>query len=262
MAGAIHRLSIANLHALAASLRSGPLSLGLSKHSLMHIAGSSTEHVRTYLERLRAGGMSPNQMAFVIEAIAETRGAFIEPEQTIDLILSGPELPGIPLSDTIATVRTLVAEATQELVLVGYAVHNAKPLFELIASRMADENPLRVIFCFDIRRKNRDTSLESEIVRRFATEFRKKHWPWPNLPQLYYDRRSLSQDSSQRSSLHAKCVIADRARTIITSANFTEAAWLRNIEVGVLVQYEPLVSRLSAYIEGLISTGFFSVCAL
>jgi phosphatidylserine/phosphatidylglycerophosphate/cardiolipin synthase-like enzyme len=249
MPGAIHRLSIANLRALAASLRSGPLSLGLSKLSLMHIAGSSTEDVRAYLERLREGGMSPNQIAFVIDVIAETQSAFIEPEQTIDLILSDPELPGIPLSDTIATVRTLVAEATQELVLVGYAVHNAKPLFELIASRMSD-----------IPRKNRDTSLESEIVRRFATEFRKKHWPWPNLPQLYYDPRSLSQDLPQRTSLHAKCVIADRARTIITAANFTEAAWLRNLEVGVLVQYEPLVSRLSAYIEGLISIGFFSIC--
>jgi len=37
--------------------------------------------------------------------------------------------------------------------------------------------------------------------------------------------------------MHLKCVVAVRAKTIITSANFTESAWLRNIELGMLVQF-------------------------
>lgn len=206
--------------------------------------------------------MSPAQSALVIEAIADTRNASNEPGQAVDLILSGPQLPGVPLSDTMATVRTLVAEATGELVLVGYAVHNAKAIFELLASRMVANPALRVVFCLDISRPHGDTSLTAEIVRRFSYEFRQNHWPWKNLPEVYYDPRSLSEDPLRRSSLHAKCVIADRARAIITSANFTEAAWLRNIELGVLVNYEPLIARLGAYIDGLITASLFSRCPL
>lgn len=262
MSNAIHRLSTANLRALAASLRSGPLSLGLSRHSVAQIAGPLTQDVLAYLQHLLDTEMSAAQVAFVIEAIAEARSASADPGQFIDLILSGPEVPGIAISDTIATVRTLVAEATHQVVLVGYAVHNAKPIFELLASRMAAQKKLSVIFCLDISRRHGDTSLESEIVRRFAREFRGKHWPWPNLPELYYDPRSLSENPLQRSSLHAKCVIADRARAVVTSANFTEAAWLRNIELGILLRYQPLAARLADYIDGLIAAALLSRCTL
>jgi hypothetical protein len=262
MSAAIHRLSTANLRALAASLRSGPLSLGLSKHSVAQIAGSQTDGVLAYLETLVDTRMSTVQAAFVIEAIAETRDASADLGQAIDLILSGPEVPGIVISDTIATVRTLVAEATHEVVLVGYAIHNARSIFELLASRMSAQQMLKVIFCLDISRRRGDTSLEFEIVRRFAIEFREKHWPWLVFPDVYYDARSLSEDPLRRSSLHAKCVITDRKRAIITSANFTEAAWRRNIEVGVLVRHEPLVARLAAYVDGLILSQFLSRLSL
>jgi phosphatidylserine/phosphatidylglycerophosphate/cardiolipin synthase-like enzyme len=33
-------------------------------------------------------------------------------------------------------------------------------------------------------------------------------------------------------SLHAKCVIVDRSRALVTSAHFTDAAQRKNIEVG------------------------------
>jgi phosphatidylserine/phosphatidylglycerophosphate/cardiolipin synthase-like enzyme len=73
-------------------------------------------------------------------------------------------------------------------------------------------------------------------------------------PHIYYDPRFLSDDSMHRSSLHAKCIIADRQRALITSANFTEAAWLRNIELGVLLNYQPVVSRVRDYFDGLVAT--------
>jgi len=55
--------------------------------------------------------------------------------------------------------------------------------------------------------------------------------------------------------LHAKCIIIDRSEALITSANFTEAAQERNIEVGVKVRHKPLVERLASYFEALIETG-------
>jgi phosphatidylserine/phosphatidylglycerophosphate/cardiolipin synthase-like enzyme len=258
---ALQDLSISNLRALAASLRSGPLSLGLSHQAVSQIAGASASPVFDVLSELVATGIAPQHAAIVVDAIADARESAIDPAQILDLVLSGPEVPGITTADTLTTVRTLVAEARREIFMIGYAVHHARTIFEPLAARMAKDN-LRVVFCIEIGRGISDTSLDSEIVHRFAHEFREKHWPWPNLPALYYDPRSLSPDPLQRSSLHAKCVIADRTKAIITSANFTEAAWLRNIEVGVVVKHEPLVSRLADYVEGLITKGFLCQCQL
>jgi phosphatidylserine/phosphatidylglycerophosphate/cardiolipin synthase-like enzyme len=63
--------------------------------------------------------------------------------------------------------------------------------------------------------------------------------------------RGLSNTVSDRASLHAKCVIVDAKAAIITSANFTEAAQRKNIEVGMLVRHHPAVQRLVDYSSAL-----------
>jgi len=258
---ALQDLSVASLRALAASLRSGPLSFGLSGHAVSQIAGSSASKVLDALSELLAKGIAPQHAAIVVDAIADARENATDPAQIVDIVLSGPEVPGIVTGDTVTTLRTLISEAQREVFMVGYAVHNAKPIFELLASRMASDN-LRVLFCIEIGRKMGDTSLDSEIVPRFAHEFREKHWPWSNLPNIYYDPRSLSEDMQRRSSLHAKCVMADRERALITSANFTEAAWQRNIEFGILLRDASIVNRLGTYVDGLVETRALLKCEL
>jgi phosphatidylserine/phosphatidylglycerophosphate/cardiolipin synthase-like enzyme len=60
----------------------------------------------------------------------------------------------------------------------------------------------------------------------------------------------------------AKCVVVDRQAALVTSANFTEAAQQRNIEVGLLIRHAPLVSRISLYFEGLIDARLLARCEL
>jgi phosphatidylserine/phosphatidylglycerophosphate/cardiolipin synthase-like enzyme len=121
---------------------------------------------------------------------------------------------------------------------------------------------LQVVFCLDIARKPSDTSLASEIVRRFARDFVTKHWPGTRQPEVFYDPRALAKTWEERASLHAKCVIVDRRVAIVTSANFTEAAQRKNIEVGILTRHEPLVRRLTDYFEALRHTGQLQPCSL
>jgi len=56
-----------------------------------------------------------------------------------------------------------------------HTVHNGRKLFKRLAGRMEANPALRVVFCLDIARKATDTSLSSDIVRRFALEFVTKH---------------------------------------------------------------------------------------
>jgi phosphatidylserine/phosphatidylglycerophosphate/cardiolipin synthase-like enzyme len=69
------------------------------------------------------------------------------------------------------------------------------------------------------------------------------------LPTVYHDPRSLAPEQGKRSSLHARCVVVDRQTALVSSANFTEAAHLRNIEVGTLVHGAGFAARLVEHFE-------------
>lgn len=229
--------------------------------ALQQISGSKAIALEKCIVGLQQNGMTPAQVALLADAIADARDATPQPSSLFDLVLSGPDVPGIPTADTAAVMQTLIEEATSQVLLVGYAVHNGQRLFKRLAARMEGLPSLRVVFCLDIPRKKTDTSLPNEIVRRFAQEFKDKHWPGTKLPELLYDPRSLSDSWDKRSSLHAKCVVVDRRVALITSANFTEAAQQRNIEAGVVVRYPLFVERLVGYFEGLRAAGQLSYCS-
>ena len=251
MFDALHNLSLATLRSLA---------VGLSRHALAQVVGLQAPAVHENLEGLIKQGMSPGLIALMLEAIAETRERAADPQLLFELVLSGPEVAGVPTADTAATLQTLIENAHMEILLVGYTVHNGKKLFRRLAERMDAVPTLRVMFCLDIARKPTDTSQANEIVWRFAREFTAKHWPGSRLPEILYDPRALAERWEDRASLHAKCVIVDRRTAIVTSANFTEAAQRKNIEAGVLIRYEPFVTRLSAYFEALRNSGKFLAC--
>ena len=177
---------------------------------------------------------------------------------SMDLVLSGPDIDGIPTRDTEAVMHALLAEATEEVLLIGYVIHNAQPLLRPLAERMAKNADLNVRFCIDVSRDRNDTSSPDDIKRRFIEEFKTLHWPWEPRPSVYFDPRSLEPWGSKRSSLHAKCLVIDRTTALVTSANFTEAAQQRNIEAGVVVRDVQFANRIAEYFVSLCEQGHLS----
>ena len=72
---------------------------------------------------------------------------------------------------------------------------------------------------------------------------------------MFYFPRSLDTAPAQRAALHAKlkCVVVDRQRVFVSSANFTEAAQERNIEVGLLIQSGWLAERIAGHFEAMVA---------
>ena len=56
-------------------------------------------------------------------------------------------------------------------------------------------------------------------------------------------------------SVHAKCAVADDRIAFLTSANLSEAAMERNMELGVLVRGGHLPEELHRHLEALVKTG-------
>jgi phosphatidylserine/phosphatidylglycerophosphate/cardiolipin synthase-like enzyme len=110
---------------------------------------------------------------------------------------------------------------------------------------------LRVTLLLNIQRKRGDTTLPEQLVRRFADRFWKTDWPGSSRPSVYYDPRALDLEGPG-GVLHAKAVVADDEKVFITSANLTEAAWDRNVELGVLIRDRTFALTIGGFFQSLI----------
>jgi phosphatidylserine/phosphatidylglycerophosphate/cardiolipin synthase-like enzyme len=194
--------------------------------------------------------MQPQHLGLLVEAARRGRKGQASFE-TVDLVWTGPETLGITNRDTAVVVRELFGSAEREVLVAGFAVYQGKEVFKRLAERMSERPNLHVRFFLDVHRQAGDTSLPDEVVRRFLQRFQTYEWPGERLPELRYDPRSLELDGAKRASLHAKCIVVDRKVAFVTSANFTEAAHTRNIEVGALIRSEQFARSLVSHFDAL-----------
>jgi phosphatidylserine/phosphatidylglycerophosphate/cardiolipin synthase-like enzyme len=256
MSDVLLTLTDADLWVLAAALRSGRLAPPFTAVGLgQFCSGAAARPLATRMQELAEEGLKGEYLALLAETVIRSRSLRPQEGGLVDLVWTGPEGPGAATRDTGVVVRELFSGATESVLIAGYAVHQGRDVFQSLAQRMAERPEVRVRMFLDVQRHSTDTSLDAELLARFAHRFRTQEWPGERLPELFYDPRSLSRDAAKRSSLHAKCVVIDRRVAFVSSANFTEAAQVRNIEVGVLVSAARFAADLSQHFEGLAEKG-------
>lgn len=254
-------LSERDLSEAANALRSGRLLPPYSPVALQRVVSrDAAEHFARALDKLADQGFTPAQIAMTFEVVRADRANRPTFDDVLELVTTGPEIAGIANRDTGVVVRDLFANATQSVLVVGYAVYQGHKVFQALADRMLTVPNLQVRLFLDIQRPQGDTSATSEIIRRFASQFRTTQWPNDRpLPHVFFDPRSLDTSTSKRACLHAKAVVIDSRSVFISSANFTEAAQQRNVEVGILAQSQSLANRLTEFFDKGLSAGMFQL---
>jgi hypothetical protein len=192
----------------------------------------------------------------VLGLLAAGKAERPEVEDLIDLVTTGPINSDAGSRDTSVVVRDLFHNAKSSVVVVGYAVHQGQKVFQALADRMVECPGLQVRMYLDIQRESGDSSVPSELVGRFVDRFRSSQWPSGRpLPEVFYDPRSLEVNWESRAALHAKCIVVDGRSLFVSSANFTEAAQQKNIEVGLLLESPVLAERLLRFFNALVEAG-------
>ena len=244
-----------DLRELAAALRARRLAPPFTAMSLQRlIAGPSGAAVAGELQRLADHGFTAEQLAVTLDLLVCDRARTPKLEDVLDLVTTGPDVPGTTNRDTGVVVRELFAGAQRSVLVAGYAVYQGREVFRALADRMAERPELSVRMFLDVQRGPGDTSMASEIVKRFAERFKTREWPEDRpLPQVFFDPRSLDLEADKRACLHAKCVVVDGESVFVSSANFTEAAQGRNIEMGLLVRSRWLAERVTRHFETLLA---------
>jgi len=205
------------------------------------------------INQLARLGITGRALATWIRAVEQASAKVPSP----DLVWSGPEVPGLHARDTRRVYEELFDHAERSVWVSTYAYFDGPQAFARLAQRMDNVSELRVTLLLNIQRAKGDTTATEQLVRRFTDQFWGTDWPGSSKPAVYYDPRSLDP-SGPSGVLHAKAVVVDDEAVFVTSANLTEAALDRNIELGVLIRHRVLATSVANHFQGLIDTHLLS----
>ena len=237
---------------LASALESGLLPWPPSPSALRSVLGgvAAIEGAARGLGELRDFGLWGPSAAMWIRTVSRLENQ----ARRTDLVWSGPEVPGLHARDTLRVYEELLGSARRTLWVSTFVFFDGPRVFGTLARRMDEVPGLQVTLLLNIQRHRGDTSNTEQLVRRFADRFWQREWPGAVRPTVFYDPRALDPDIPS-GVLHAKAVVVDDQTVFVTSANLTEAAQNRNIELGLLVRDPPLAASVSAHFRGLIDRG-------
>jgi phosphatidylserine/phosphatidylglycerophosphate/cardiolipin synthase-like enzyme len=254
MKSALRSLSRVAMLDLADALAAGRVR---PPYSTLQMSGCVPEqvvdHVGADLAQMDASGMQPLHIAECLRLLAMEREAGQQVEDRLQLVWTGPDVPGSISRDTAVVMKELFTSARRSVLLSTFTVRHGNEVFAPLAEAV-DRNPsLRVQLAVNVGRDGDFSAPEHQILGRFAERFWQNHWPWPNRPCIYYYPRALSSDPAICASLHAKCMVIDDEFAFVTSANLTEWAQERNLEAGVLIRDESFSRSLRNQFESLIA---------
>jgi phosphatidylserine/phosphatidylglycerophosphate/cardiolipin synthase-like enzyme len=234
---------------LTSALESEVLSAPYTSASLRSVLGAQTndENILAALTELDELGIRGAAAAAWIRLFDAATLRISRP----DLVWSGPQVPGIHARDTRRVFEELVGSAERSVWASTYAFFDGPRAFQLLAQRMETKADVRVKLLLNIQRKRGDTTAAEYLVRRFADRFWNADWPGVSRPDVYYDPRALDLEGPG-GVLHAKAVVIDDDIAFVTSANLTEAAFDRNIELGLLVRDRGLATCIAVHFQTLI----------
>lgn len=184
-------------------------------------------------------------------AVEDGGGAGGPPAAPATLVWSGPAVTPTTARATTAMVLELLGSATSEVLIVGYRFDHGKVIFAPLHKAMV-ERGVKVALALDVAPLGTG-KLDAHLAVA-AHQFVSGNWPFgPPYPTLRYWRAGCTGDAFR--SLHAKCVVVDRARVLIGSANFTRRGYERNLEMGVAVDDPVLAAGVVQQFEALVSLG-------
>ena len=171
------------------------------------------------------------------------------------LVWTGPPARGIYSRDTRQVFAELVEGAKRSIVISSYAYFDGPEAFKILAGKMDRDPSVEVTLLLNIDRRRQRTTATEALVHAFAERFWQSDWPGKAKPSVYYDPRSLDTEGP-RGVLHAKAVVADQETLFVISANLTEAAFDRNIEMGVLLRDRAIARTAFIHFQRLIEQGY------
>lgn len=170
-------------------------------------------------------------------------------DQIVEMLWAGPS-PGnqIPARRIDQTLYDLIAGAQNEVLLVTFAAAKVERLAgELLR---ATQRGVRVRMILEFEQSS-EGQLSYDAIKAFPAAL-------VSAAEIYYwpvEKRARNQ-AGRPGKLHSKLAIVDGA-VLVSSANLTDDAFNRNLELGVLAKNPVFLRTVKDHIQTLIAEGTF-----
>ena len=169
---------------------------------------------------------SVETIIIAIDLIQEINKKQNEIKRNTSLIWTSPSIFHQSAGNTKSTILRLIGSAKKSITIVGYVMDwGVKDLLESVI-KVAEKYPLEIKIILD----RADKPAENRKRVGSPQQIIERAWP-PTLnePEIYkYAKRS------DASVLHAKMLVIDSQKILVTSANLTGRAIHGNLEIGIL----------------------------
>jgi phosphatidylserine/phosphatidylglycerophosphate/cardiolipin synthase-like enzyme len=166
---------------------------------------------------------------------------------TTELVWTGPPSTVVPLRRTEQVLFDLIRCAHSRLTLTSFGVFQIPRLIDELQAALERGVALRVVL--GDRELNGDQGIERQrlqLGRVVADRSMVLQWPVTRRPR---------DDQGRTGLMHFKAAVADSRLAFLTSANLTEAALERNMELGVLIRGGTIPGAIDRLIDTLIESG-------
>lgn len=189
--------------------------------------------------------MSWEALSRVIESSAVLHSR-MKSEQSVELLWSGPSpANNIPARRIDQVLYDLISGAQREILLVTFAAYKIQRLIDALTAALRRGVTVRLILEFEEESKGQ---LSKDAINAFSPEIQSQ-------AEIYYwplEKRELNP-YGKPGKLHAKAAVVDN-QALIASANLTDDAFNRNLELGALFVGGQIVENLRAHVDTLIAS--------
>lgn len=198
------------------------------------------------LLRKAQGLMTWAELGWSLQATAYAQ-ARQQQEQQIELVWTGPRLTDASALRRLDQVLyDRIVSSQREILLVTFAAARINRLKAALRDAAARGVAIRLILEFEEESEGQ-LSRDALIAFTGSVERQAEIYYWP------LEQRERNTHGKP-GKLHAKCAVVDDA-VLVSSANLTDDAFNRNIEIGVLIHGSVLAEQLKRHFEMLIEAG-------
>lgn len=254
--GAPAELAAKNLAEIARMLASGTLRLDDPAFALQRrgFADPAVQAAIAWLRSLYRDGFTAAQAARLVAALADERARVEHARDDIELVWTGPEGHSSENRDSARVLEEMFQAATSSVLMCGYNIQPGAH-FDALALAIKSHPRLRVRWFTHVFTEQMPSY--ADALRAHDAGLRAVFGPTMRARIDFFRPSSalVTEAMARRFSVHAKCVLVDGRKLLVTSANFSAAAQERNIEVGLTLDDARLAAQLRALFDALVSRG-------
>jgi phosphatidylserine/phosphatidylglycerophosphate/cardiolipin synthase-like enzyme len=182
------------------------------------------DQARMLLNAIDDAGVDERAVGLAIAAAREReRTARVE---RISIVWTGPETEAVAMRRTDQALLELIAMTRTRLIVVSFAVYKVPEVATALVACARRGCDVAVVFESEAESGGKVTfEMAPALGREVAGHATLYTWPRELRPGV---------GGGRRASLHAKCAVGDEKRLLVSSANLTEHAFTKNIELGLL----------------------------